>query len=384
MSVQPSRRAGAARAVALGLSCSFGLSFGLSFGCSGRPRDGAQADRQSPSVPSKDPAAAAAVTKEKRVYDVASTSDLLTVQSKYLEQAAAGYEGRFEVRFTAAIPPTGWSLAPEAGKELPAIDLVLTGVAGASVPVPGKLIARSVTIQHLVLTGPVGLSSEIEVRTAFTMRDSAVIDGRGTVTASQAPYLAIRAHGARGKKEPATLTVERSWFVRNWQADQSQGAALLGLEQHAQHGGFFGTVRISDCVFLGNAFTTELRLAYAIDVAIERSVFYRPQPWGVLFDAALVQSVKVTDSVVVVHDVAHVGHLGEDVEPIELGNTRIYPTAYDPSRPLPTAIQVDRGAIALRSTIEAKLAPFDAAGKLPVAMPAAELRAQLLQALLSN
>lgn len=361
----------------------------LALGCSGRPRDGgAPADRPSPAIPgpapSTNPAAQpATASKEKRVYDVASTSDLLTVQSKYLEQAAAGYEGRFEVRFTAAIPPTSWSLAPEPGKDLPAIDLVLSGMAGASssVPVPRRLAARSIHIENLVLTGPVGLSSELEVRTSFTMLDSAVIDGRGTVTASQAPYLAIRAHAERGKKEPTTLTIERSWFLRNWQADQSRGAALLGLEHDPQDGGFFGTVRIRDTAFLGNAFTTELRLAYALDVVLERCLFYRTWPAGSLFGAELVESVRVEDSLIIVEDLAHLGHLGEDVPPINLSGTRVFAKGYTAKTPLPGAVKLDRADISPRSAIDAKLAPLDAAAKLPLALPPTDLHAQLMKSI---
>ncbi len=370
-------------AIALGLT--------LALGCSGRSRDGgAPADRTSPSISSPglstNPAAQpVTASKEKLVYDVASTSDLLNVQSKYLEHAAGGYEGRFEVRFTAAISPTSWSLAPEAGGDLPAIDLVLTGVTGAaspiSVPVPRRLAARSVHLEHLVLTGPVGLSSEIEVRTSFTMLDSAVIDGRGTVPASQAPYLSIRAHAERGKKEPTTLTIERSWFLRNWQADQSQGAALLGLEHNPQDGGFFGSVRIRDTAFLGNAFTTELRLAYALDVLIERCLFYRTWPAGSLFGAELVESVRVEDSVIIVEDLAHLGHLGEDVAPINLSSTRVFAKGYTAKTPLPPSVKLDRADISPRSAIDARLAPLDAAAKLPLALPPADLRAKLLQSI---
>lgn len=370
-------------ALALGLT--------LALGCSGRSRDGGPpADRPSPPFPSPGPStnpAAQPVTasKEKRVYDVASTSDLLNVQSKYLEQAAAGYEGRFEVRFTASISPTSWSLAPEAGKDLPAIELVLSGASSAaspiSVPVPRRLAARSVHLENLVLTGPVGLSSEIEVRTSFTMLDSAVIDGRGTVPASQAPYLAIRAHAERGKKEPATLTIERSWFLRNWQADQSQGAALLGLEHAPQDGGFFGAVRIRDTAFLGNAFSTELRLAYALDVVLERCLFYRTWPAGSLIGAELVESVRVEDSLLIIEDLAHLGHLGEDVPPIHFSGTRVFAKGYTAKTPLPAAAKLDRADVAPRSAIDAKLAPLDAAAKLPLALPPADLRAKLLQSI---
>src|SRR5262245_14458537 len=71
--------------------------------------------------------AASSASKENRVYDVGSVNDLLSVQSTYLQQCAKGYDGRFEVRFTGTIPSTSWSLAPEPGKDVPAIDLVLTG-----------------------------------------------------------------------------------------------------------------------------------------------------------------------------------------------------------------------------------------------------------------
>jgi hypothetical protein len=326
-------------------------------------------------------APAASASKEKRVYDVGSVNDLLEVQSAYQQQAGAGFDGRFEVRFTASIPNTGWSLAPEPGKDVPAIDLVLTGQ-GAVVPVPGKLIARSVRIEGLVLTGPAALSSVIEVRNSIAIVDSAVIDGRGAMPASQAPYLALRAHGGRGKKVPATLTVERSWFVRNWQASQSvHGAALVGLEHHERDGGFFSEARFRDCVFLGNAFGAELRLTHALDVAIERCLFYKTWPSGVQIDAEMVEKVRVADSIVVAEDLEHVGRLGKDVPPIAMTGTRIYARSYKPSTAVPAALKIDRGAIADRAGIDAKAAAVDAAAKMPVGMPAAALRDQLMQAL---
>lgn len=322
-----------------------------------------------------------AALKENRVYDIASVNDLLQLQSTYLQQAAAGFDGRFEVRFTANIPQTGWSLAPEPGKDLPAIDLVLSGK-GAVVPVPGTLAARSVRIEGLVLTGPVGLSSSIEVRTDFTMVDSAVIDGRGGVPASQAPYLAVRAHGVRGKKVPATLTVERSWFVRNWQASGStHGAVLFGLEQHERDGGFFGEVRFRDCAFIGNAFAKELRLAYALDVTLERCLFYKTWPSGVLIAADLAEKVQVIDSILVAENLEHVASIGEDISPIVMTGTRIYARSYTATTAIPAALKIDRGALADRSGIDGKVGPIDGAAKMALGMPSATLRDQLMQAL---
>jgi hypothetical protein len=374
------------RAVRVGAAV---LAIGL--GCNREvPREatagpGAAPAAQGPALPDRaaprSVAESRSASKEKRVYDVGSVNDLLEVQSAYQQQAGAGFDGRFEVRFTASIPSTGWSLAPEPGKDVPAIDLVLTGQ-GAVVPVPGKLIARSVRIEGLVLTGPAALSSAIEVRDSVAIVDSAVIDGRGAIAASQAPYLALRAHGVRGKKVPATLTVERSWFVRNWQASQSaHGAALVGLEQHERDGGFFKEARFRDCVFLGNAFGGELRLTHVLDVAIERCLFYKTWPSGVQIDAEMVEKVRVVDSIVVAEDLEHVARLGKDVPAIAMTGTRIYARSYKPSTAVPAAIKIDRGAIADRAGIDAKVAPVDAAAKMPVAMPAAALRDQLMQAL---
>jgi hypothetical protein len=362
-------RAGSPRAlVALTLA---GL-LGLAAGCTRDARD----TGKSPD----DPSPAAAKPKEKRVYEVASAKDLLDVQSAYLKQAASRKDASFEVRFTGAIPPTSWSLAPEAGKGVPEIDLVLVGQGGA-IPAPGKLVARSVRLENLVLTGPVGLSSEIEVRTAFAMVDSGVIDGRGTVAASQAPYLAIRAHGVRGKKAPASLTIERSWFLRNWQADQSvHGATLLGLEQHDRDGGAFGEVRIRDCVFANNAFATELRLAYALDVAIERTIFYKTWPSGILIDAAIVEKVRLVDSFVVADDLGHLARTGKDVPPIEVTGTRLFVRNYTAGAALPAALKVDRAAVSDRAPLDSKAAPLDAIGRVAAALPKAEMRAELLKA----
>jgi hypothetical protein len=354
------------------------LVLALCVGCHcGRPREtGGASAEPSPTEASKPTA-----NKENRVYDVTSANELLEVQSAYLRQSAAGFDGKFEVRFGATLPPTSWSLAPEAGQPLPSIDLVLIGE-GAVVPAPGKLVARSVQIEGLVLTGPAALSSEVEVRTGFTLRDSAVIDGRGQVPASQAPYLAVRAHGVQGEPTPATLNIERSWFVRNWQADQSvHGAALLGLEQDPRDGGFFSEVHIRDCAFIGNVFATELRLSYALDIAIERVLFYNTWPDGVLIGANLTENVSISDSVIVVEDLAHVAEIGPEESPIVLSGTRIYARSYTSKTAIPAALEVDRDAIADRSAIDAKAAELDAAAKMAVAMPPATLRKQLFDAL---
>src|SRR5262245_55468837 len=106
---------------ALGLVLALVASSAPGLGCT---RDVAKDPARSPDDPAPTAAAAA---KEKRVHDVASAKDLLDVQTAYLQQIAAGFDGRFEVRFTAAIPQTGWSLAPEPGKPVPPIDLVITG-----------------------------------------------------------------------------------------------------------------------------------------------------------------------------------------------------------------------------------------------------------------
>jgi hypothetical protein len=350
-----------------------GVGLGLGLACNREvPREAAAGPTSS---------AASSASKENRVYDVGSVNDLLSVQSAYLQQSAKGGGGRFEVRFTGTIPNTGWSLAPEPGKDVPAIDLVLTGK-GAVVPVPGKLVARSVRIEGLVLTGPAALSSAVEVRQSFVMVDSAVIDGRGAMPASQAPYLALRAHGVRGKDTAATITVERTWFVRNWESSTSaHGAALLGLEQDAHDGGYFGEVRFRDCAFIGNAFGAELRLNHALDVAIERTLFYKTWPSGVQIAADMAEKVRVADSILVAEDLEHVARIGKDVPPIAMTGTKVFARSYKPATAIPAALKIDRSAIADRSGIDAKAASLDAAAKMTLAMPPADLRAQLMQAL---
>lgn len=314
------------------------------------------------------------------MHDVNSPQDLLAVQTEYMRQASKGFDGTFEVRFGSAIPDLQWSLTPEVGGDLPPIDLVLRGD-GVVVHVPGKLFARSVRIEGLVLTGSVPMSSEIEVRSGVTIIDSAVIDTRGAVR-SEAPFVALRAHGARGKKVPITATIERTWFVRNWQSsDSPRGAALLGFEQHRPDGGFFGEVRIRDCAFVGNAYATEVRLAYALDVAIERTVFYKTWPSGVLVDNQLSERARIVDSVIVVEDLAHVAAKAADVSAIEMTGTRIFARSYKADAAIPPAMTIDRAALADRSTVDPKAASFDEAAKLPLGRPPAGLQAELLAAL---
>lgn len=315
------------------------------------------------------------------MYDVNSPQDLLHVQSEYMKKASSGFDGTFQVRFGATIPETSWNLTPDVGRDLPSIDLVLEGE-GAVVPVPGKLFARSVRIQGLVLTGPVAMSSEIEVRAGVTIVDSAVIDGRGGARQSEAPYLALRAHGPRGKKVPATATIERTWFVRNWQNSEAvRGQVLLGFEQHLKDGGFFSEVRIRDCAFVGNAFATEVRLAYTLDAAIERTLFYKTWPSGILIDNQLAEKARVVDSIIVVEDLQHVASKAADVGAIAMSGTHVFARSYTPATAIPAAMTIDRAALHDRSTVDPKAAPFDAAGRMPLGRPAAGLREELVSAL---
>jgi hypothetical protein len=323
----------------------------------------------------------AVTSKETRVYEVSSPQDLLDVQNHYLNAVGKGFDGVFEVRFGASVTGVNWSLAPEPGKELPAIDVVLKGD-GAVVGVPGKVFARSVRIEGLVLTGTQPMSSEFEVRAGVTIVDSAFIDVRGGAPAATQPFVALRSHGQKGKRVPATATIERTWFVRNWQNGSSvAGAALLGFDQHQQDGGFYGEVRIRDCVFAGNAFATEVRLAYAFDVAIERTVFYKTWPSGVLLDNVLAEKVRVVDSVIVVEDLAHVASRAADVPAIEMTGTKIFARSYTPATAIPAAFTIDRDALADRTRVDAVVAPFDEATKLPLGAPPAGLREKLLAAL---
>jgi len=315
------------------------------------------------------------------MHEVKSAQDLIDLQSEYMRAASAGFDGTFEVRFSASVPDLNWSFTPEVGQDLPAIDVVLSGD-GAVVHVPGKLVARSVRIAGLVLTGSQPMSSELEVRSGVTIVDSAVIDVRGGAAASTAPFLALRAHGPKGQRVPATATIERTWFVRNWQNGSSvKGAALLGFEQHAADGGYYGEVRIRDCVFAGNAFATEVRLAYAFDVAIERTVFYKTWPSGLFLDNVLAEKVRVVDSIFVAEDLAHVAAKAADVAAIAMTGTKIFARSYTPATAIPGAFTIDRGALADRTRVEPVAAAFDGATKLPLAMPPAALRAQLYDAL---
>jgi hypothetical protein len=327
------------------------------------------------------PASPAESSKETRMYEVNSPQDLLDLQNHYLNAAGKGFDGVFEVRFGASVPDLSWSLTPEHGKDLPAIDVVLKGD-GAVVHVPAKLFARSLRVEGLVLTGTQPMSSEIEVRAGVTIVDSAFMDLRGGAPAATQPFVALRSHGQKGKRVPATATIERTWFVRNWQNGSSvTGAALLGFDQHQQDGGFFGEVRIRDCVFAGNAFATEVRLAYAFDVAIERTVFYKTWPSGVLLDNVLSEKVRVVDSVIVVEDLGHVASKAADVPAIEMSGTRIFARSYTPATAIPAAFTIDRGALADRARVDPAAAPFEEAAKLPLGTPPAGLRERLLAAL---
>lgn len=356
---------GAALALALTLACR-----------ADPPRDtGGAASSSSSSA-----AAPAPTTKESRVYEVTSTGDLLALRSTYLKELAAGFRGRFEVHLAAGTyEPASWSLAPEPGQPPPPVELVLRGE-GAVIPVPQRLSARTVRLEGLVLTGNVAASSFIEVSAALTVTGCAVIDGRTVDPNSAAPYLAVVARGEGGKKSPATLTIERSWFVRNFQQGNLPGA-LVGLAVHDREPGYFSQVAVRDSAFLGNAFATELALAYALDTTVERTLFYKTWPSGVFLGCEVSGRVAVKDSVLVAEDLGHVARLGEGCAPVGFEGSRIYARSYTPATALPPALRIDRAAIADRSALSATAAVVDQAVTMGLAMPPAGLRAELDRAL---
>ncbi len=322
------------------------------------------------------PADAGAVTsKETDMHEVKSSTDLIALRDVYRERIAAGFSGTFEVHVAAGTyEPVTWELAPDPGAAPPAIDLVLRGE-GASIPRPSRLVAASVRIEGLVVTGPVSRSIEVEAAKRIDLVDAAFIDGRTTDPNSRAPYLALRARGA------ITLQVERTWFVRNFQQGKLPGV-LVGLAASPHAGGRFDEVVIRDSAFVGNAFATELELADALAVKIERTAFYKTWASGAFLGCASASKVTVTDSVLVAEDLAHVARVDAGCAPIELGaGTRVYARSYTPSTAVPASLQVDRAALADRAAIDATArVADDAAKRKPEAIPAT-LHAELMAAL---
>ncbi len=332
--------------------------------------------RESRDAKTHAPSPSATAPKETHVLEVKSSADLENLDKKYLEYVAAGFKGILEVHVApGSYEDTRWTMAPDHKGAPPPIDLVLKG-SGQAIPGPSQLAGRSIRIEGLVLTSQQFAPIEIEATQAVTISNSAFIDGRMTNPQMARPYLELRAHGIGGKS-PVTVQIDRTWFVRNFQA--AEHSSLLAFTIDENEPGYFEDIAIRDSAFLGNAFSNEIAINFAKAATIERTIFYKTWPSGVFLRCKTTGGVTVKSSVMVAEELGHIAEI-DGCPPIEVTGTKIYARTFTSATPTPSALHIDRGAISDRTPL-GDTSAVDKAVTMPVAMPADTLRATLDQAL---
>lgn len=232
----------------------------------------------------------------------------------------------------------------------------------------------------MVLVKQSGASTVLEATQSVAISRCAFVNGRLINDRLGTPYLEIRSHGTGRKPTPVAATIEDTWFVRNFQAGTSDSQLVaFTTNQHAQ--AYFDDLTIRRCAFLGNAFMTEIAIAYAKQATIDHSLFYKTWPAGVLVSSTTSQDVVVKDSVIVVDDLARLGAVDHS-PPIQLEGTKVYATSYKPGTAVPPGVVVDPKALSDRAALTPeRLKVVDEAVAMPVGMPSDEVRAKVEQAL---
>lgn len=347
-------------------------------GCSNRDRDPDRdrppAKATAPEPASESPAPPAA--KESRVFDVKSSNDLLALNSEYMRLWQSGFEGTLEVAVgPGPFTPIGWSLAPDNPDGRASIDIVVKG-SGTALPLPGRIRARSVRFENVVFTGTKAGPTEIRVSSDFTMRQSMLVDARFSDPNFAGGYLEIFADG--GKKTAANVTIEDSWFVRNFQANAPM--QMIKLSSRGPAGGYFDQVQVSGSVFLGNAFAVDLSIDTARSVSVEGSLFYRTWPMGAELACKSCGDVVVRTSTFVVENLEQIATV-DGTPPVLLQDSRVLVKGWKSGMTPPAAVSVTPPQLADRKSFEAKeaavTAVVTAVTTAPVRVPGADVRAQL-------
>jgi hypothetical protein len=323
---------------------------------------------------SKRSAPAAARAKARRAMEIKSAEDLLKLRTDYQEMWDAGFDGTLEVTIRAGTyPAVGWALSPNPSSkrkgDAPTIDVILRGP--ATIPAPGKVKARSLVIEELVLTGARSAPIELEVGKSFAMRRAALIDGRFGDPMYQGTFFEIRARGTKGSKAPVTVAIDDSWFVRNFQ--EAKPMAMVGLTSATEFPGYFEEVSIRRSAFLGNAFMSELAVDFARKVKIEDSIFYKTWPGGTVLRFTSTADVTVKRCAFAVEEIGQVATV-EETPPIAFEDSRIYARGWAPGQSPPPALRIDPPKIIDRKAFEPQEKPVAEAAKLPsTAVPPPEL-----------
>ncbi|HLL25127.1 MAG TPA: hypothetical protein VK427_23490 [Kofleriaceae bacterium] len=334
-------------------------------------RDGKDDKPHTPNPPVTAPA-----QKENRVFEVKSSGDLVNAGAKYTELLDAGFSGMFEIHVAdGSYADTRWMLG-RADKSAPqAIDIVLKGT-GTAIPGPSKIAGQNIRIEGLVITSQQFAPIEIEATKSVTISSCNFIEGRPTNAEYSRPYLEIRARGTGSEKTPITATVENTWFVRNFQA--ANNSSLLAFTVFEPEPGYFNDIAIRDSAFLGNAFSADVVIGYAMNTRIQRTIFYKTWPSGVFLRCKTSDSIKLEDSVMVAEDLGQLAEV-DDCPTIKVTNTKIYARSFTAGAKPPKALDIDRDALSDRTRIDA--AVVDSAITMPRAAPNRDLRRALENAL---
>jgi hypothetical protein len=340
------------------------------------------------SHPDSEPAAATSAAagdrpqaKETRVFEVKSSADLVNLRSEYMNLWESGFDGVFEVRF-APVPYTaaGWDLAPAPDSKKPTapptIDVVLRGESSAPPP-PSRVVARNLTVEGLILKLQYG-TSELSVYDRLSMKGCLVVEGRGLEFRQKLfSVLGIGDWGST-KTRPVSVSIEDSWFVRNFQGPQAAPMLHFGSVEGAPT--YFDSITIARSVFLGNAFDAELDLHFAKEVKITDTLFYKTWADGVLIASTSSGEVVLDRSVVIVEDTAHIARHGDESPPVKLAaSTRVY--AKTGAKP-PAGLAAEPGQFRDRASIVSAEDVIAEAAKMPPSViPGAELRKKLDAAL---
>jgi hypothetical protein len=314
-----------------------------------------------------------------RKVEVQSSEDLLSLRTEYMKMWDAGFDGTLEVTIAPGdYHPVGWGLEPSmdswrAQRGEPLIDVVLRG-APSKLLIPGVIRARSVTLEDLILTRR-HATHEIEVREGFTMKRCLVIDYRG-IPHHGGPQLEVRARGKKGRKLPVAVTIEDSWFVRNWQAETPM--IMLGFTIAPDAPGYFDKLTIRRSTFLANLYSSaEVDIDFTGSVVIDDCLFYRTWPDGKMLRFTSTAGARVENSVIVAENIGQVVEI-KSSPPIELHGSKIYVKDWTAGTKPPAELAIDPAAILDRGLFEPNEDVVkDAAEMTGDEMPPADLRKRL-------
>jgi len=319
-----------------------------------------------------------AAGKERLVFEVKSSDDLLKLDDEYMKLWRTGFDGTLEVQVNpGSYRPVGWALEPGGPGGDATIDVVIRGN-GAVIQLPGRIRARSLRLEDVVIAGGRVHGSEIHVSRDFTMLRSAMIEVSIDHHAAVGGYLEIFAEG--GRKVRTNVTIEDCWFVGGWRHHERTVMWLVHLLQGCgSDAGSFDRVLVRRSIFLRNLVAASLRVAFARSVEVEDVRVHRPYPIGVDLTCHNCRNVSVRNSTFVVDALDRIATV-EATPPVVVKDSRILVKDAKSAR-VPAALRVKRLQLADLETFKAGDAvmaeAFATIRTEPLLMPGPDLRARV-------